>query len=271
MSIVTPSYNQARFLEETILSVLRQDFPRLEYIIVDGGSVDGSVEIIKKYEAKLAHWVSEKDRGQTHAIIKGFARARGAIWGWLCADDLLEPSMVSTSVHYLINNPFIGMTFGDQVRIDGKGNVDHVRRFPVFRSYYLRWGFSIPQETVLFRRKVYEEAGGLDESLHMVMDFDLWCRINKVSRIAHIPAYLGRFRSHVTNKSTIFSKQLNQSAFSAGFPAEYASVFRKHFGKDPSLARRRLIDVITQLQAFLERRSGKFKREIAVLERIRQS
>jgi glycosyltransferase involved in cell wall biosynthesis len=271
VSIVTPSYNQAQFLEDTILSVLRQDYPRLEYIVVDGGSADGSVEIIKKYESKLAHWVSEKDRGQSHAIIKGFARAKGAIWGWLCADDLLEPSMVSISVRYLLRNPSIGMTFGDQIQIDGKGNIYHVRRFSAFRSYYLRWGFSIPQETVLFRRQVYEAVGGLDESLHMVMDFDLWCKISKVSSIVHIPAYLGRFRSHVTNKSTIFTKQLKRSAFNEGFPAEYATVFRKHFGRDPSLARRKWIGIITQLQAFMERRSRKFPSEVASIERIRQS
>lgn len=270
MSIVTPSYNQAQFLEDTILSVLRQDYPRLEYIIIDGGSADGSLEIIKKYESKLAYWVSEKDHGQSHAIIKGFARAKGAIWGWLCADDLLEPSMVSISAHYLFKNPSIGMTFGDQLQIDSKGNIYHVRRFPAFRSYYLRWGFSIPQETVLFHRQVYEEVGGLDESLHMVMDFDLWCKINKVSSIVHIPAYLGRFRSHATNKSTIFTNQLKRSAFSTGFPAEYATIFRKHFGTGPSLARRNFIGIITQLQALMERRFPKFQNEVISIERIRQ-
>ena len=271
MSIVTPSYNQAQFLEQTILSVLGQDYPRLEYIVIDGGSQDGSVEIIKKYESKLAYWVSERDRGQTQAIIKGFARAKGEIWGWLCADDLLEPSMVSISVQYLLKEAPIGMTFGDQIRIDSKGNIYHVRRFPAFKSYYLRWGFSIPQETVLFRRRVYEAVGGLDESLHMVMDFDLWCKINKVSSIVHIPAYLGRFRSHMTNKSTIFTNQLKRSAFSTGFPAEYATIFKKHFGRSPSLARRYFIGIITQLQALTERRFSKFRNEIISIERIRRS
>jgi len=271
VSIVTPSYNQGKFLEDTILSVLRQDYPRLEYIIIDGGSADGSVEIIKKYETRLSYWVSEKDRGQTHAIVKGFSRAKGDIWAWLCADDILEPSMVSISVRYLLKNPLIGMTFGDQIRIDGKGNIYHARRFPAFRSYYLRWGFSIPQETVLFRRQVYEEVGGLDESLHMVMDFDLWCKISKVSSIVHIPAYLGRFRSYSTNKSTIFTRQLNGSAFSEGFPAEYAAIFRKHFRKDPSLARRKMIGIIIQLQAFMGRRSRRFRNEVVSIERVRQS
>lgn len=271
VSIVTPSYNQGQFLEDTIISVLRQDYPHLEYIIIDGASKDGSVDIIRKYEPRLAYWVSEKDRGQTHAIIKGFAQAKGSIFGWLCSDDLLEPSMVSISVHFLLNNPSVSMTFGDQARIDAKGNVYSVRRFPSFKSYYLRWGFSIPQETVLFRRHEYEAVGGLDESLHMVMDYDLWCKISKISSIMHIPAYLARFREHATNKSSIFSRQLKDSAFREGWPSEYARIFKKHFGRKPSLVQRKMIEIIMQLRAFAERRSGKYKKEIADIEKIRLS
>jgi len=269
VSIVTPSYNQAKFLEETIISVLRQDYPRLEYIIIDGGSTDGSVEIIKKYESKLAYWISEKDRGQTHAIIKGFAKARGSILGWLCSDDLLEPSMVSTSVHFLSTYSQAGMTFGDRVRIDEKGNIYSLQRFPAFKKWFLAWGFSIPQETTLFQRKVYEAAGGLDESLQMAMDFDLWCKISMISSIMHIPAYLGRFRRHASNKSSEFSRQMNKNAFLEGRPFEYAGVFRKHFGKDPSLTRRKIIEVLLQLFAFAERRTQKYKILLLEAERIR--
>lgn len=271
VSIVTPSYNQGQFLEETILSVLRQDYPNIEYIIIDGGSTDGSVDIIRKYEDRLAYWVSEKDRGQTHAINKGFARATGSVLGWLCSDDVLEPSMVSISMHFLSRYPSIGMTYGDRVRIDKKGTIYSMQRFPAFRPYYLHWGFSIPQETVLFRREVFKAVGGLDESLHMAMDFDLWCKISKVSSIRHIPTFLGRFRAHVTNKSSVFTKQTEHSGFSEGWPAEYARVYEKHFSKKPSATLCKLGGLIRQFQAFFERRTSQYSKELATIKGIRSS
>ena len=114
VSILTPSFNQAPYLEETIQSVLSQDHPRLEYMIVDGGSTDGSIEVIKKYEHKLAWWVSEKDKGQTDAINKGFARASGEILAWINSDDTYEPGAVSAAVKYLQEHPNVGMVYGDQ-------------------------------------------------------------------------------------------------------------------------------------------------------------
>lgn len=271
VSIVTPSYNQSQFLEETILSVLRQDYPNIEYIIIDGGSTDNSVEIIRKYEDRLAYWVSEKDRGQTHAVSKGFAMAGGSMMNWLCSDDVLEPSMVSISVDYLLRFPSVGMTYGDRIRIDGKGNIYSMQRFPAFRPYFLRWGFSIPQDTVLFRREAFEAAGGLDESLKMAMDFDLWCRISKIALIRHIPAFLGRFRIHGSNKSSIFSEQMRRSGFAAGNPAEYAMVYQRHFGRKPCQVLRQLERILGQLIAMHERRTARFHREVENIERIRLS
>ena len=271
VSIVTPSFNQGRYLEETIRSVLRQDYPSVEYIIIDGGSSDGSVDIIKKYEDRLAYWVSEKDRGQTHALIKGFSRAKGVYMGWLCSDDTLEPSMIKISVHYLKKNPSLGMTFGDRIRIDAKGNIYSLDRFPAFKPRYLRWGISIPQETVLFRRDVYEKVGGLDESLQMVMDFDLWCKINKNYPIVHIPAFLGRFRAHGVNKSSVFSEQVKDQGFSEGWPAEYARIYRKHFGKGYSNIGHRLRKMLAGLTSVWERRSRSYRNELKVIERIRES
>jgi len=236
VSLVTTSYNQGQFLEETILSVLHQDYPNIEYIIIDGGSTDNSVEIIKKYQDRLAYWVSEPDRGQTHAIIKGFQRAKGTLLGWLCSDDVLEPSMVSISVAFFQKYPEVGLTYGDRVRIDGKGNIYSLQRFPSFRQYYLRWGLTLPSETVLFRKEVFEASGGLDASLYMVMDFDLWCRLSRVTKFRHIPAYLGRFRSHTENKSSGFTQQLKQSAFTVGFPAEYSRVHQRYFVRKPSIS-----------------------------------
>ena len=124
VSIVTPSYNQSRFIEDTIRSVLSQDYPQIEYMIVDGGSTDGSVEIIKRYEDQLAWWVSERDQGQTDAINKGFARATGDILAWLNSDDTYEPGAVSAAVKYLQEHPEVGMVYGDCNYIDENGERD---------------------------------------------------------------------------------------------------------------------------------------------------
>lgn len=271
VSIVTPSFNQGQFLEETILSVLRQDYPNIEYIIIDGGSTDGSIDIIQKYQDRLAYWVSERDRGQAHAINKGFAKARGSVMNWLCSDDILEPSMVSISMHYMFKYPNVGLTYGDRVRIDAKGNIYSLQRYPAFKPYFLRWGFSIPQETVLFRRELFEAVGRIDESLQMAMDFDLWCRLSKVSSVLHIPAFLGRFRAHIFNKSSVFSREIEQTGFAEGKPAEFAQVYAKHFGRKTSLMRAMLPKLVWMFQAFIERRTKQYRKEQSTTERIRLS
>ena len=130
VSIVTPSFNQGRFVEQTIQSVLAQDYPKIEYMVIDGGSTDGSAEIIRRYETRLAYWVSEPDRGQTCAIHKGFARATGSILAWLNSDDLLAPSAVRIAVEYLRAEAGVGLVYGDRLHIDFKGNVTGVNRMP---------------------------------------------------------------------------------------------------------------------------------------------
>ncbi len=269
VSIVTPSFNQGKYLEETILSVLRQDYPNIEYIVIDGRSTDNSVQIIRKYQDRLAYWVSEPDRGQTHAVIKGFQRANGTLMGWLCSDDVLEPSMVSISVDYHLRFPQVGVTYGDRVRIDTKGNIWSLQRYPSFRSWFIRWGFSIPQETTLLKRNVYENVGGLNESLHMVMDFDLWCKISRVAEIYHIPAFLGRFRSHSSNKSTVFNQQIEQGGYSEDWPAEYTRVYQKHFGKRFAPRWIRIQKLAEFLFSLVERRTARSRSEIAAIEQLR--
>jgi len=123
VSIITPSFNQASFLEATIRSVLEQDYPRIEYIVIDGGSADGSVGIIKKYAHKIAWWVSEVDKGQTDAINKGFGRANGGILAWLNSDDTYQPGAVSAAVKYLQEHSDVGMVYADCNFIDGQGQV----------------------------------------------------------------------------------------------------------------------------------------------------
>src|SRR5512139_1414374 len=134
VSIITPSYNQARFLETTIRSVLDQDYPNLEYLIVDGGSTDGSREIIQRYSDRLAWWVSERDQGQTDAINKGFARARGEILAWLNSDDTYLPGAIQGAVDFLQDHPGVGMVYGDANLIDEQSNV--IGKFPARQTDY---------------------------------------------------------------------------------------------------------------------------------------
>jgi glycosyltransferase involved in cell wall biosynthesis len=181
VSIITPSYNHASFLEQTIQSVLAQDYPSIEYIVVDGGSTDGSVEIIKRYEHGIARWVSEADRGQSHAINKGFRLARGDIVAWLNSDDLYFPDAVSTAVRRFQQQPNLGLFYGHCVFVGRDG--EFVRYFtevePYDRSRLCNCSDYIMQPTTFFRRDVLLDVGLLDESLHFTMDWDLWCRLAK--------------------------------------------------------------------------------------------
>ena len=183
VSIVTPSFNQARFLEATIQSVLSQNYPRLEYIIVDGSSTDSSVDIIKKYEDKLTWWVSEKDKGQTDALNKGFAHAKGDILAWLNSDDTYEPDAIWNAVKILQPNPEIGLLYGDANFINEGGKV--IGKFNAAQTDLkrLREGYvHIPQQASFFRGNLWREVGPLDPSFYFAMDYDLWIRWQLVRR-----------------------------------------------------------------------------------------
>ena len=204
VSIVTPSFNQVRYLEATIKSVLSQGYPHLEYLIVDGGSNDGTVNIIKTYQSKLAWWVSEKDKGQTDAINKGFARARGQVLAWLNSDDTYEPGAVSAAVRYLQEHPNVGMVYGDCNFINEDGRV--IGKFGSAQTSYrlLRQGYAhIPQQTMFFRADLWEQVGPLDPSFYFAMDYDLWTRIAARSEIKYVPQTWANFRLHTSGKTII--------------------------------------------------------------------
>jgi glycosyltransferase involved in cell wall biosynthesis len=203
VSIVTPSFNQAPFLEETIRSVLEQDYPRIEYMVVDGGSTDGSVSIIKQYADRLAWWVSEVDKGQTDAINKGFGRAKGKILAWLNSDDTYEPGVVSAAVEFLQENPDIGMVYADCNFIDENGQV--IGKFNAAQTDYkrLRQGYvHIPQQTMFFRAGLWHAVGPLDPSFFFAMDYDLWTRIAAHTEIKYLPGQTwANFRIHTSGKT----------------------------------------------------------------------
>jgi len=203
VSIITPSFNQARFLEETILSVFDQDYERIEYIIIDGASTDGSLEVIKKYKSRLAYWVSEPDRGQTDAINKGFSHATGEILAWLNSDDVYNPGAVSQAVEYLLGHPQVGMVYGDLDFIDENDKV--IGRFNAAQTDLarLRRGYvHIPQPATFLRADLWKKVGPLDPSFYFAMDYDLWTRLAAVSEFKYIPGKpWAKFRLHFDGKT----------------------------------------------------------------------
>lgn len=201
VSVVTPSFNQARFLGNTIRSVLKQDYPNIEYLIVDGGSTDGSVEIIREYAGEVAWWVSEKDKGQAEAINKGMARAQGEIVAWLNSDDLYLPGAVNQAVVALQQNPQAGMVFGDAITIDGEGRLLNLLTFQ-------DWGLKdfigfriICQPAVFMRRELYEQVNGLDLNYHFMLDHHLWIRMASLAPVKYIPAIWAAARHHAAAKN----------------------------------------------------------------------
>jgi glycosyltransferase involved in cell wall biosynthesis len=203
VSIITPSYNQARFIEATINSVLSQNYPHIEYLIIDGGSTDGTIDILHRYDGRL-RWMSEPDSGQSEAVNKGLRMAQGEVVAWLNSDDTYLPGAVARAVDYLENHPEVMMVYGEGYEMDELG---HIRqRFPATEPFNLwrlvYYSDYILQQTTFIRREVFGEIGMLDESLHYGMDWDLFIRIGKRFKVAYIPEYLANLREHSTAKSS---------------------------------------------------------------------
>ncbi len=202
VSIVTPSFNQAPFLEETMRSVLGQDYTNIEYLVMDGGSSDDSVAIIRKYESRLAYWQSQKDKGQTDAINQGFARASGDILAWLNSDDVLLPGAVSAAVKALETHKNAGMVYGDALLINAEGK--KIGNFPAAQTDYakLRRGYvHIPQQASFFRADLWKQVGPLDPSFYFAMDYDLWVRLAAKAPLVYVPELWAAFRLHGDAKS----------------------------------------------------------------------
>ena len=202
VSIVTPSFNQAPFLEQTLRSVLGQDYPNLEYIVIDGGSTDGSLEIIQRYADRLAYWQSQPDQGQTDAINQGFAHATGEILAWLNSDDLLLPGAVSAAVKALQEHPEAAMVYGDALLINAQGKT--IGKFPAAQTDLrkLRRGYvHIPQQASFFRADLWRQVAPLDVSFYFAMDYDLWVRLAALAPLVYVPQLWAAFRLHGEAKS----------------------------------------------------------------------
>lgn len=246
ITIVTPSFNQGRFIEQTIQSVLSQDYDELEYLVMDGGSGDETLSILKRYESQLQWW-SEKDEGQAHAINKGFRRATGEILGWINSDDFYEPGALIKIAEYFTANPGIDLVYGEGYLVSEDGA--RKRRFPAteptfdLRRLIFVWDYMLQQST-FFRREMLERIGYLDESLHYGLDWDLWIRAGKACRIGYMPEYLGNLREYDSAKS-----------FAGGYRRvrELYGVVRSHTGRRwpaPSV----IIYAVDWLESLLYRR-----------------
>ena len=212
ISVVTPSYNQAQFIERTILSVINQNYPNLEYIVIDGGSNDGSLEIIKKYSKNLSKLISEKDNGQSDAINKGFALSTGEIICWLNSDDILQNGSLFYINEFFNNNSNIDCVYGNTIVID-QFDKDLLKRHEIdFDFDILIYAMNyIPQSSTFWRRVVYEKIKGLDINLHYTMDHEYWLRMYKADfNIKYVNKYLSSYRWHNTSKGNINSKEIKK-------------------------------------------------------------
>jgi len=203
VTVVTPSYNQGRFIRATIESVLSQDYPHVEYIVMDGGSTDDTASVVKDYASRLT-FVSENDRGQSHAINKGFQRGKGTLLSWLNSDDLYLPGAIRAAVEGFKRNPLAGAVYGEGYLIDGDGAI--TRRFPWTEPINL-WKLMhlsdyILQQTVFFRRDVLDDVGYLDEDLNFTMDWDVLIRIGCKYPLEYIPLFMGCLREHGEAKTS---------------------------------------------------------------------
>ncbi len=198
ISIVTPSYNQGRYLEETLRSIVSQREDVHEFFVYDGGSTDNSVDIIKKYESQIDYWVSEKDKGQSDVLQRGFARATGDILFWLNSDDVLLPGVLRKVREAFDQHPDWAALTGWQFFIDSNSRIVRYFRMPPEKESWLRWGvLHVSQQTCFFKKSVYDQVGGVNPDLHCVMDADLWIRMLKTGTPwGGIPAYMAGFRQH---------------------------------------------------------------------------
>jgi len=213
VSIVTPSFNQALFLQKTITSVLDQDYPAVEYFVVDGGSQDGSLDVIQKNQKKLSWWISEPDLGQADAINKGIHRSKGQIFAWLNSDDYYLPGAISKVVSFLKKNPKIAFVYGDVLAVDANDiRINLLRYKPYNLSDLLRFNI-IGQPSVFVNKEFIEKAGLLDLSYKYLLDHHFWIRLAMLGPIQYLPVTLSVARFHSFSKNIAQANEFGQEAF----------------------------------------------------------
>jgi len=213
VTIITPSFNQSSYLDQTIQSVLNQDSANIEYIVIDGGSTDESVDIIKQYASQLAYWVSEKDSGQAEAINKGMTRAKGEIVAWLNSDDYYLSGAVASALKIFDENPDVVFIYADMLAVDENGQAFNTLRYKQLSLRDLLAFQIIGQPAVFMRRSAFEKAGGLDASYHFLLDHHLWIRLATQGRILHVPQTWAAARYHAEAKNRAQAASFGREAF----------------------------------------------------------
>ena len=213
VTIVTPCLNHVRFVEATMQSVLMQDYPNIEYLVVDGGSTDGSLDVVRRHANRIAWWTSEPDAGQAAAINKGLRRSRGEIVAWLNSDDLYyRPDVVSRAVAALRASPAVGMVYADGVMVDEGGLLLDWHRYRRYDLIDLLSFEVLLQPTVFLRRAVVEQAGYLDESLSLILDHALWIRAAALGPLQHVPEVWAVERTHPSAKTIALAQDFVEEA-----------------------------------------------------------
>jgi len=213
VSIITPSFNQASYLEQTILSVLGQDYPHIEYFVVDGASTDNSVDIIRKYESKLAWWVSEKDKGQADAINKGFAHATGEVIAWLNSDDYYLAGTISAAVKIFEEHPEVVLVYGNMLSVDENGKTFNTLNYKQLTLEDLLCFQIVGQPAVFMRRSALQKVGGLDPAFHFMLDHHLWIRLAQQGKILHVDQTWAAARYHAQAKNLALAAEFGRDAF----------------------------------------------------------
>jgi len=237
ISIVIPSFNQGSYIEETLKSIFDQKYPKLEVIVIDGLSTDNTINILKKYEKKINYWVSEKDRGQSHAINKGFKKASGDIIAWINSDDIYFPNSFNTINNFFQKKPEADIVYGNGVWIDENSKIIKCRRNLPFHYKTWFYGMADPfQPEVFYRRRVLDAAGFVDESYHMMMDREWWIRMaSKGMMFKHLDAELAALRKYNDTKSAKYNNRNNterwtlHSTYWKGFKFKNHTLHKLHW------------------------------------------
>ena len=228
VSIITPVYNQSSYIEQTIKSVLNQKYNSLEYIVIDGGSTDGTIEIIDKYKDHINYFESCRDEGQSNAINKGMKKANGDILAWINGDDLLLPGAIESIVSYFELNPDVDVIYGDRIIISADGLDIGRWVLPNHSDKVLLWVDFIPQESVFWRRRIWEKIGSnINESFNFALDWEMLLRmLHAGAKFSHLPRFIGAFRVH--------SEQKTQTLMATQGLCEIQKLHRNYLGHIPA-------------------------------------